>query len=340
MNFKSHQIVFLSLFVFFFCTLGWVSPTWGIEPHEILGRSLEAQFQLDLEGIKRAEFHTRQEDSVLTARFIRLGPDFSYLLYVSPSGLKGRMILDDGSSRKDYIPHKKKLRVYPSLNSGPSKLERRENLDLLAANYTISRHGDEFILGRPSYVISVIPKSPGNPRLDIWIDKKTYFPLKKQRYNAEGKLIVSSSFIPFSLRKEVFRKRVYQSVRRIRGERKAVLSHHSYTLDEARRVVEYHLRVPEYLPRGYILRRVGLLDEGKTVKLAYTDGLGVICFFQRPRVNIKMRSFEKLRFGNLEGKLRAREDEKTLVWNKSGMTFILMGDILKKELSRIAESVK
>ncbi len=340
MGFKSYQIVFLSVFVFLSCTLGWVYPTWGIEPHEILSRSLEAQCQLDLEGIKRTEFHTGRENSVLTAGFIRLGRDFSYLLYVSPSRLKGRMVLDDGSSRKDYIPDEKKLRVYPSLNSRSMQQERQNNLNLLAANYTISRQRDEFILGRPSYVISVMPKSPGNPRLDIWIDKKTYFPLKKQRYNAEGKLIVSSSFIPFDLRKEVFRERVYQSVRRIRGKRKAVLSPRSYTLDEVGRMVKYHLGVPEYLPRGYILRGVDLLDEGKTAKLTYTDGLGVICLFQRPRVNIKMRSFEKLRFGNLEGKLRAREDEKTLVWNKSGVTFILMGDILKKELGRIAESVK
>lgn len=340
MDFKFERVILFRLFIFAFSILGLISPTWGIEPQEILSRSLEAQFQLDLEGIKKTEFHTHREDPILTARFIRLGPDFSYLLYLSPSKLKGRMILDDGSSRKDYMPHKKKLRIYPSLNSSPMEEQRRKNLELLLTNYAVSRQADALILGRPSYVISVIPRYPGNPRLHIWVDKRTYLPLKKQRYNAEGKLIVSSSFIPFNLRKELARGSVYRSIRRILGEGKARSSSHFYTQEKIRRVVKFHVRVPEYLPRGYILRGASLVGEGTTAKLTYTNGLGMICFFQRPRANIKMGSFQRLRFAGLEGKLRVSEDEKTLVWNKSGMTFILMGDISEEELRRIAESVK
>jgi len=104
--------------------------------------------------------------------------------------------------------------------------------------------------------------------------------------------------------------------------------------------VKFPLKVPEYLPPGYVLQGSSLVHEGIAVKLTYTNGLGVICFFQRPRANIKMENFERLRFGSLEGRIRVGEDEKTLVWNKSGMTFVLMSDISKEELRRIAESVK
>ncbi len=82
------------------------------------------------------------------------------------------------------------------------------------------------------------------------------------------------------------------------------------------------------------------MEEGIATKLTYTDGLGVICFFQRPRANIIMRNFQRLMFGSLEAKIRVGEDEKTLVWNKSGMTFVLMSDVSKEELRKIAESVK
>jgi negative regulator of sigma E activity len=340
MDFKFCQTILFRLFIFAFSTLGLGTPTWGIEPQEILSRSLEAQFQHDLEGIKKTEFHTHQKDYMLTARFIRLGPDFSYLLYLSPSKLKGRMILDDGSSRKDYAPHKKKLRIYPSLNSSPMQQRRRENLKLLLKNYTISRQPDEFILGRPSYVISLIPWYPGNPRLDIWVDKRTYLPLKKERYNAEGKLVASSSFVPFNLRKEFFREGIYRSVRRILGEEIAPAFPPFSTLQEIGRMVKFHLKVPDYLPPGYVFQGASLVDEEMAVKLTYTNGLGVICFFQRPRANIKMGNFQRLSFGSSEGKIRLGEDEKTLVWNKSRMTFVLMGDISKEELRRIAESVK
>ena len=340
MDFKFHLTILFRLFIFAFSILGLISPTWGIEPQEILSRSLEAQFQLNLEGIKKTEFHTHQKNYILTAHFIRLGPDFSYLLYLSPSKFKGRVILDDGSSRKDYIPHKKKLRVYPSLNSSAMEQQRRENLELLLTNYTVSRQPDEFILGRPSYVISLIPRYPGNPRLDIYVDKRTYFPLKKKRYNAEGRLIVSSSFIFFNLRKEFSRENVYRSVQRILGEERAPSSPLFYTLQEIGRIVKFPLRVPEYVPPGYVLQGASLVDEGMAVKLTYTNGLGVICFFQRPRANVKMGNFHRFRFGSLKGRLRVREDEKTLVWNKSKITFILIGDISKEELRRIAESVK
>ncbi len=102
----------------------------------------------------------------------------------------------------------------------------------------------------------------------------------------------------------------------------------------------FPLKVPEYLPPGYVLQGASLVDEGISVKLTYTNGLGVICLFQRPRANIKMENFQRLRFGSLEGRIKMGEGEKTFVWNKSGMTFVLIGDILETELRRIVESVK
>ncbi len=340
MDFRFHRTILFRVFIFVFSILGFVSPIWGIEPQEILSRSLEAQFQLDLEGIKKTtKFHTHQENYILTARFIRLGPNFSYLLYLSPSKFKGRVILDDGSSRKDYIPHNKKLKIYPSLNCSAMEERRRENLGLLLTNYTVSRQPDEFILDRPSYVISLIPRHPGNPRLDVYVDKRTYFPLKKERYNAEGRLIISSSFISFDLREESSREGAYRGIPRILEEERAPSFPLFYTLQEIGKVAKFPLTVPEYLPPGYVLQGASMVDEGIAVKLTYTNGLGVICFFQRPRANIKMGNFRRLRFGSLEGKIRVGDGEKTFVWNKSGMTFVLIGDILETELRRIVESV-
>ena len=213
---------------------------------------------------------------------------------------------------------------------------RRENLELLLTNYTVSRQSDEFILGRPSYVISLIPRYPGNPRLDIWVDKETYLSLKKERYNAEGNLITSSSFVPLDLRKGPLGESVDRSIQRMLGKESSPASPLFYTLQEIGEIVKFRLEVPEYLPPGYILQGASLVDERIAVKLTYTDGLGVICFFVRPRANIKMENFQRLRFGSSEGRIREREDEKTLVWDKNGITFVLMGDMSKAEFDATA----
>ncbi len=330
----------MKFFFFALVIAGHTYSAWGIEPEALLRSSLEAQFQLDLEGIKKVQLHTKNQDHIFTAHLLRLGPDFSYLLYLSPSRVEGRMIVDDGGSRKEYTPRKRELKLYPSIRSRVMEKQRRQNLELLVANYEIVRKSDEIVVGRPSYRICLVPRYAGNPRLDIWIEKGTYLLLKKKRYNAEGALVVSSSFIPSAGRKGAHRESVYRSIRGILGEGRPLVIPIFQGLEEIEQIVRFALRVPRYLPSGYVFQGATLTDKAGTVKMTYANGLGVVCFFQRPRARIEMKDSRRVRFTGLQGRLREREDQKSLVWDKAGMTFILMGDLSEEELGKMAVSVK
>ena len=320
---KGFQKVLPCLFVLIILSGGMTSALLAIEPKEILTRSLEAQFGLDFEGIKKTEFRLPRR-GYTTIRVIQQKPDFTYKATSAPARFKRLVILDDGKFYMEHIQGSNKFEFFPSLNSLEAKEIKRKSLNLIFINYKISKLLDGYILGRPVYVISLIPKHPGNPRRKVWIDKKTYLPLKGEDYNWQEKLISSSFFTEIHFDRRFPKEKFYRDFPQ--RPRKKVLSQERFlSLKDLRRKIRFPVSLPHYLPAGYEFQEAVLLFEGRAVKLTYTNGLGVICLFQIPS-NIKLR-------GYLEG-------AHPLVWRKRGKTFDLKGDVPRKELFKIKQSVK
>jgi len=321
---KGFQKVLQCLLTLIILSGGMTSALLAIEPKEILTRSLDAQFGLDFEGIKKTEFRLPGRSYTTTTRIIRQEPDFTYTTILAPAKLKRLVILDDGKFRIKHIRGSNKFEFFPSLNSLEAKEIKRKSLNLIFINYKISKLLDGYILARPVYVISLIPRHPGNPRRKVWIDKKTYLPLKEEDYNWRGELISSSFYTEIHFDKRFSKEKFYRDFPQ--RPRKKVFSQERFlSLKDLRRKIRFPVSVPHYLPPGYEFQEAVLISKERAVKLTYTNGLGVICLFQMPS-NIKLR-------GHLEG-------AHPLVWEKGGRTFLLMADISRKELIKIAQSVK
>ena len=99
----------------------------AMEPKEILTRSLEAQFGLDLEGIKKTNFRLPGRRYTTTTRIIRQEPDFTYTTILAPAKLKRLVILDDGKFRIKHVRGSNKFEFFPSLNSSEAKEIKRKN---------------------------------------------------------------------------------------------------------------------------------------------------------------------------------------------------------------------
>jgi len=321
---KGFQKVLQSLFVLIILSGGMTSGLLAIEPKEILTRSLEAQFGLDFEGIKEMKFRLPGRSYTITTSIIQQKPDFTYTTTSTPTRLKRLVTLDDGEFRIEHIWGSNKSEFFPSLNSPKAKEIKRKSLDLIFNNYKISRLLDGYILARPAYVISLIPKHPGNPWRKVWIDKKTYLPLKEEDYNRRGELISSSFYTEIHFDKRFSKEKFYHDLPQ-RPRKKDFSQKRFLSLKDLRRKIRFPVSSPYYLPLGYEFQEAVLFSKEKAVKLTYTNGLGVICLFQMPS-NIKLR-------GYLEG-------AHPLVWKKGGRTFLLMADISRKELIKIAQSVK
>ncbi len=321
---KAPQKLLPCLLVLVILSGGIASPLLAIEPKEILKRSLEAQFQLDFEGIQKTEFRLPGRKYIITTRIIHQKPDFTYTATLAPSRVKGLVTLDDGKFHIWHIRGSNKFKFSLSLNSPEAREIKRKSLNLRLINYKISRLLDDYITGRPVYVISLFPKHPDNRRRKVWIDKKTYLPLKEEDYNWQGELISSSFFTEIHFDRRFSKERLYRDFPR-RSRKKVFSQERFLNLKDLRRKIKFPVSSPHYLPPDYEFQEAVLLFKGRAVKLTYTNGLGVICLFQMP-ANIKLEGYFK--------------GAHPLVWRKRGKTFNLKGDVPRKELIKIKQSVK
>ncbi len=324
---KGFQKVLQCLLVLIILSGGITSALLAIEPKEILTRSLEARFQLNFEGIQKTEFRRSGKRYIITTRIIRQKPDFTYTATLAPARFKRWIALDDGEFRIEHIRGSNKFEFFPSLNSSEAKEIKRKSLNLIFINYKISKLLDGYILARPVYVISLIPKHSDNPRRKVWIDKKTYLPLKEEDYNWKGELISAFHYTKIHFDRRFSKEKFYGEFPQT--TRKKVSSPERFLrLKDLRRKIRFPVFFPQYLPAGYEFQEAVLLFKGRAVKLTYTNGLGVICLFQ-----MAPRGYPETIFKDFEGAY-------SLEWKKGGRTFLLMADISRKELIKIKQSVK
>jgi len=321
---KVPQKLLQSLFVLIILSGGTASSLLAIEPKEILTHSLEAQFQLDFEGIQKTESRLPGRSYTITTSVIRQKPDFTYTATLAPSRFKRWITLDDGEFRIWHIQGSNEFKFFPSANSPEAKKIKKKSLNLIFNNYKLSRLLDSYILGRPVYVISLIPRHPGNPRRKVWIDKKTYLPLKEEDYNWKGKLISAFHYTKIHFDRRFPKKKFYRDLPR-RPLKKIFSQKRFLSLKDLKGKIRFPIFIPRYRPPGYEFQEAVLLAKGRVVELTYTNGIGVICLSQMPS-NIKLK-------GYFEG-------THPLVWRKRGRTFVLIANIPREQLIKIKQSVK
>lgn len=304
-----------------------VVPSLAVEPEEILRLSLEAQFQVNAEGIKETRVCREEESYIIRAKIIYRKPDFSYILYLAPPMIKGRRILDNGKLRVEYIPGMNNPKHSSSLNSSLARKRREKSLHLILANYTISQLPDEYIAGREVYVISLVPQYPGSPGLKRWIDKETFLPLKQERYDSEGKLTFSSQFTEIHFGKKISEEELNHIPESVKD--KGFLPPYQVVSDieELKEISRFPLSFPKYLPSGYSFQEGVLLNGGQRVALIYTNGLETIVLSQGPPINLKIQGDREMPFGT-----KFRTDK--------GKTFVLIANISEEELTKIMESIE
>lgn len=302
-------------------------PSLAMESEKILSLSLEAQFQVNIEGIKETQVCRKGENYTIRAKVVYQKPDFSYVSYFAPSIIKGRRIVDNGKLRIEYSSKMNNFKISASLNSSLARKRREKGLNLIFTNYTISQLPDEEIAGREVYVISLVPQSSGNPGLKRWIDKETFLPLKQERYNSEGKLTFSSQFTEIHFGKRISKEELSDIPKSVRN-RKFLPPHQVISdIEELKKISRFSLSFPRYLPSGYNFQEGALFNGGGKVALTYSNGLETIVLFQSLPINLKIQDDREMPFG-------------TKFWTDKGKTFVLIANISEEELTKIMESIE
>ena len=302
-----------------------VIPSLAMEPEKILSLSLQAQFQVNAEGIM--ETHYQERNYTVKAKVVYQEPDFSYILYLAPPRIKDRRILDNGKLRIEYSSKRNNFEISASLNSSLVRKRREKGLNLIFANHTISQLADEEIAGREVYVISLVPHSSGNPALKMWIDKETFLLLKQEKYNSEGRLTFSSQFIEIHFNKKLSREELNDIPKSVKDKGFRPPYRVIGDIEELKEMSSFSLSFPRYLPSGYSFQEGVLLNGGEKVALIYSNGLKIIMLFQSLPINLTGQGDREMPFV-------------TKFWTDKGKTFVLIANISEEELTKIMESIE
>lgn len=165
-----------------------------------------------IEIVRKADAHARGKTSQanvnikiirptwsreLTMRMWAKGTDYSMILILSPAKEKGTVFLKRGKEVWNWIPSiERSIKLPPSMMSQSWMGTDFTNDDLVkessvVTDYTHSFSGNDTLLGRPCYVITMIPKPESSVvwgKVIVRIDKKDLMELGMDFYDEDGEL--------------------------------------------------------------------------------------------------------------------------------------------------------
>ena len=273
------------------------------------------------------------------------GP-LSRISYMLPGG-KQRILLDDGKNVYELDATTKTV-----IKSSPTKEPSR--IETLLANYEVTITGTATVAGRVCDVIWVRGKRAGSPSRRVWVDRETALVLRSDSFDATGRLTAQTAFSSVDydakLAPELFRVPQGWTVREVAWDAGRHYSH-----EEISRVVGFRVPVAGYMPSGFVLDGYHLsrCAGGVPYCLArYVDGLASVSIISRHEVCPKCGKSagggqgrgRQHRYGQGSGKglcgSPMRASATTAVLTKNGVTSLVVGDLSKSELERIAAGLK
>jgi len=249
---------------------------------EVLARALAAEANVDYSGVLRTVTLYQGQRVASTVRIYRQAPDRERLEYRSGE-LAGLVTVCNEHGRWQYDPT-----LAPTIRAGPLRPAeqgpRRE--ELIRRNYLIACTGTGRVAGRPTYLLSLTPKHPGNPSRRLWVDQATFVVLRREDYAADGTLRTRTAF-----RRIHYRPRLGADLFDMPQPNYARLATHQVpaakplTLEQVSAEVGFPVVKPAYLPPGYEYASAqvyrcpcgcGMIS----AQLQYVDGLNGLTVFE------------------------------------------------------------
>ena len=274
---------------------------------------------------------------------------------ISCSGLQSRMeyltgpcaksvIIDDGKSITRLDPSSKT--AYILSNSKPDT-----SLEPLLANYQPIIIGSSSIDGRICYIINLRPKYKGNPSKKLWIDSKTYIPVRTERYNSDGSLTMSTEYtkVDFSAKPSP------SLFTRPHGWKliKLASNINDLRMGNVRSALGFMPVKSRYIPKGYSFDGYCVCEmcvKPRCVGLGYSNGLNTISIFQckgncactGPGLGHDLNKVQNRSVHCRSGSFILTETPQARVLRTQidDFTITIVGDISAVELKKMASSLK
>ncbi len=307
-------------------------------PTAILQMALEAPRLIDYEGTKVIMALRGGRAETVTVAESHKRPNMMRLEYLSPEGVAGRRIVDNGRVAWHYEPRLNMAFEGPSLQG---RLLSRD-LTLLIRNYRITVLGTEEVIGRQAYVVVLDPKAPG-VRHQLWVDRATGTILRREERDPARGIILGTYFsrISFSLNlPEAF----FQFHKPAGARVFTIFATDGESMSPAalEKRVRFPVVIPPVLPEGYTFRGGALSRFGSltSVYLRYSDGENLISFFEAPAGSIGWPAFGQLvRVGPNPGRFVDLGYFRVLIWEQHGLRLTAVGTIPTETLIQVTSRI-
>jgi outer membrane lipoprotein-sorting protein len=175
------------------------------------------------------------------------------------------VVVENGRRRWFYSP---RHRTWRPISWRPPE----PRLELLLKNYRIVPGAVDRVAGRLALQIRIVPRYPGNPRKQTWLDLATGIALRSDLYDHRGNLVSTAGFRHFRT-ETCLPPALFQAPG-------AAGPASSEAASPPR--LSFEVMLPRYVPRGYVLDRISRSREGGTevARARFTDGLNVLSLVQ------------------------------------------------------------
>lgn len=298
--------------------------------------------------------------TVNTATFGGAGPASSQVVVSRKPGagrweyqsaaLRGLVVIEKGSDviRLDPV---RKVATVERAHAGAAAL------DLLLKNHDVTAEKAEDVAGRVADVLAVRQRQGNRLAKKVWVDRETALIVRSESYDSDGKLASLTVYdrIEWNPKLDDSLFEVPAGWQRVGADDDR---ERHWQRDALSKEVGFEVREPSYVPAGYTLDGFHLFRCRRGIPsahLRYVDGLKSISIFEQvggcPRGGGpggkgggKGRGWGRGRGGGGGGRcgceLVGGQQGEMLVKHTDGMTLILVGDLPKDELQKIADSIR
>jgi negative regulator of sigma E activity len=271
-------------------------------------------------------------------------PDRTRRWYLAPEALYGDYIITRSTTTWQFDTRRERV----TMTNNPLldvNLVAGNTLGLLYANYRAVPASGEIVAGRPTTSLVMINKHTGERVARVWIDVETKLVLRKETFHADGSIATSSRFEELrytdKIPDDIFSTNVPEGYTEVtEADRGAP----SLDLERVAREAGFNPAGPADLPEGFAL--VGASVESvngiKTVHFNYSDGLRTLSLFENASgagADFGAEKPRSIKLGEDEGKSVEHGPTTLIAWKEKQLNLMLLGDLSRAELARIATSV-
>jgi outer membrane lipoprotein-sorting protein len=192
------------------------------------------------------------------------------------------VVLEDGESQWSYFPARKLVVKEPLRDEeSPFPLCPPEDPTFLAKNYQVQVLGPVPTEGFQCRIVSFIPRMGDRPRREWWLEERWSVPVRVNVSSSDGRPAYLKQLREIrwdvAFEPDTFRLRVPRDTRV-----HEIRERENLTIEEARRLLNRPVVLPQVIPVGYRPYDIVVRAEGsrQRLQIIYTDGLSSFSFFR------------------------------------------------------------